>query len=103
MNIIREIQKNETALAALTTKLEMLEDVVYNHPDDMETIQAKTDGVAIMATDYIMTANFKQQDIEIFNRKITALETQFNRKIQDLKDIINRMNGYDVSRKHTEK
>ena len=69
MNIIKEVKENER-------RIKHLEGKVFSDPDEIEAIRAVADGTTIMATDYIMTANFKQQDIAIFNRKIAKIEQE---------------------------
>ena len=78
-NIIRDLK-------ALEKRTEMLEDILYNHPDDIESLQENVEGVFEGTANFMQEVAIKQSDLDILRDKLIKLELE----IQKIKTYINR-------------
>lgn len=57
-----------------STRLEMLEDVVYNHPDDIEGMAANIESVYDGTATFMSKVAFAQSDVDILSKRIIKIE-----------------------------
>ena len=78
-NIIKELK-------ALEKRTEMLEDILYNHPDDIKSLEQNVQGVFEGTANFMQEVAIKQSDLDILRDKLIKLELE----IQKIKTYINR-------------